>query len=301
MISWLGVLLSNTFALVFRDIGLSHEINIPNPTRLWSLAGFPCKMMQTPNLPRLPRESPTAPMSADADHKTPHIAPWLAIILRPIHTVFMRLFFRLKVTGQEHIPKTGPVILTPTHRSRWDPMMLPCSTMRLLRSLTSHDEFVGVQGWFMKRLGAFAVNTRRPSASTLKTCAEVLRKNHILVIYPEGSIFYYPPDQVHPLKPGTAWIAIKVQHEMPDVPLTVVPIRIRYSQLKPKFRTHAELAIQPPIHVGEFLNRPEKEAIRDLTLAIQSGMGDIVNPSTEEMITPRDPNAAPKRSYGRRG
>src|SRR5262249_54454158 len=76
--------------------------------------------------------------------KTPHVSAWLARLLRPIHTVFMTTFFRLRVVGRENIPKTGPVILAPTHRSRWDPMVLGCATRRLMRSMASHDEFVGI-------------------------------------------------------------------------------------------------------------------------------------------------------------
>jgi 1-acyl-sn-glycerol-3-phosphate acyltransferase len=223
------------------------------------------------------------------DVQVPRVSRWLVHLLRPIHTLFMPCFFRLKVTGRAHIPKTGPVILAPTHRSRWDPMLMPCVTMRLLRSMASLDEFVGIQGWFMRHLGAFAVNTRRPSASTLKVCAKILLGRDLLVIYPEGGIFYYPPDHVHPLKPGTAWLALKVQHEMPDADLRVVPIRIRYSQIKPKFRSGAEVVIEPPISVRDYLGMPEKDAIRGLTAAIQERMGDIVNTSTAEASPPRKP------------
>jgi 1-acyl-sn-glycerol-3-phosphate acyltransferase len=240
-------------------------------------------------------------MASEADaNKTPHVSRWLAFILRPIHTLFMPSFFRLRVLGRANIPRTGPVILAPTHRSRWDPMLLGCATLRLMRFMASHDEFVGLQGWFMRHLGAFGVNTKRPSAGTLKTCAQVLLGRDVLVIFPEGSIFYYPPDHVHPLKPGVAWLALKVQHEMPGTTLNVVPIRVRYSKLRPKFRSGAELDIRPGLRVTDYLNRPEKDAIRDLTQDIQAAMGDVVNSSTVEMITPRDATATQKRSYGAR-
>jgi 1-acyl-sn-glycerol-3-phosphate acyltransferase len=229
----------------------------------------------------------------------PRISPLLVFVLRPIHTLFVPAFFRIKVRHKERIPNHGPVILTPTHRSRWDPMIMPYLTRRLLRSMASHDEFVGVQGWFMGRLGAFPVNTRRPSPSTLKRCVEILESNDVLVIYPEGTIFYYPPDHVHPLRPGTAWIALRAQQAMPDSSVAVVPVRIRYSQLKPKFRSGVDVLVQPPIWVKDYLASPERDAIRGLTEAIQAGMGDVVNSSRQEMSTPRDPNAPRQRGvYG---
>jgi 1-acyl-sn-glycerol-3-phosphate acyltransferase len=222
-----------------------------------------------------------------SDDPRPHITPWLAWMLRPIHNVFVPSYFRLTVRHADRIPRHGPVILTPTHRSRWDPVVLPWLTNRLLRSMASHDEFVGVQGWFMRNLGAFPVNTRRPSAGAIKACEEILRSGQILVIYPEGTIYRLPPDHVHTLKPGTAWVALKVQEEMPELPIPILPVRIRYGQTEPKFRTAVEVEVREPILVSDYLDRPEKEAIRALTAAIQAGMGDTVDDSRDRMDPPR--------------
>ncbi|GIW86073.1 MAG: hypothetical protein KatS3mg108_0397 [Isosphaeraceae bacterium] len=245
--------------------------------------------------PATGRDRPT-----ESDSHVPRPAIWLAVLLRPIHTIFMPFFFRLTMRGQHHIPTQGPVLLTPVHRSRWDPILLACLTRRGLQFMASHDEFVGLQGWMMRMFGTVPVNTRRPSPGTLKACAELLREGrNALVIFPEGSIYYYPPNQVHPLRPGTAWIALKVQREIPDQPVRIVPVRIRYSQLKPKFRSGAGAEAYPPIEVRDYLNLPEKQAIAALTAAIQAGMGDIVNTSKKEMITPRDQQPPRRRPYGR--
>ncbi len=220
----------------------------------------------------------------------PPVSPWLARLLRPIHTAFIPAYFRLTVRDRERIPRTGPVLLCPTHRSRWDPVILPWLTGRLLRSMTSHDEIAGLAGWFMRRLGAFAVNTRRPTPGTFKACLAVLRAGQVLVIYPEGTIFYYPPDHVHPLRPGPAWIALKVQQELPPgESLQVVPIRFRYGHVFPRFRTPVEVLVHEPIAVADYLDRPERQAIADLTAAIQAGLGDVVNTSLAEMCVPRTP------------
>jgi 1-acyl-sn-glycerol-3-phosphate acyltransferase len=235
-----------------------------------------------------------------AEDPNPHITPWLATLLRPIHTVFVPAYFRIKLLHADRVPAQGPIIFTPTHRSRWDPMLIPWISWRLPRSMASHDEFVGVQGWFMRNLGAFPVNTRRPSPSAIKACEAILRAGQLLVIYPEGTIYRLPPDHVHPLKPGTAWVALKVQQEMPETPIPVFPIRIRYGDRFPRFRTKVEVEVREPILVSDYLDRPEKEAIRDLTAAIQAGMGDVVDDSDGARDAPRDasgrlpdPHAAP--------
>ena len=68
----------------------------------------------------------------------PYVSRWLAAILFPLHAVFMRRYFRIEVSGEGNIPESGPFILAPTHRSRWDAFMLVlrCSSAIAL----FHDE-----------------------------------------------------------------------------------------------------------------------------------------------------------------
>src|ERR671932_519815 len=41
------------------------------------------------------------------------------------------LYFRkISVSGQENLPHSGPVILAPTHRARWDSLVLPLAAGR---------------------------------------------------------------------------------------------------------------------------------------------------------------------------
>lgn len=224
----------------------------------------------------------------DSHAAVPRVSGGLIALLRPIHRLFIPAYFRLTVRHAARIPRTGPVLLCPTHRSRWDPVILPWLTRRVLRSMTSHDEIIGLQGVFMRRLGAFAVNTRRPSPGTFRACLSVLHTGQVLVIYPEGTIFSYPPDQVHPLRPGTAWIALKVQQGLPPgQTLQIVPIRFRYGRVHPKFRTAVEIEVREPIAVAGYLDQPERQAIAALTAAIQVGLGDVVNTSRAEMSVPR--------------
>ena len=156
---------------------------------------------------------------------------WLAAILFPIHFLFMRIYFKIEVSGAHHIPASGPFILAPVHRSRWDPFMLYSPWLgHILHFMTSHDEVVGVQGWFMRRLGAFPINTQRPSSSVIRHCKELISLGEALVIFPEGNLFYYEPGEVHPLKPGVAWLALNCQRDLGDVNLAIIPVRLVYSE-----------------------------------------------------------------------
>ncbi|WP_218079942.1 lysophospholipid acyltransferase family protein [Anthocerotibacter panamensis] len=196
----------------------------------------------------------------------------------------MSLYFEVHLVGEEFLPATGPVLLAPVHRSRWDPFMLyVLAHKRLLRFMASKDEFVGLQGWLMRRLGAFPVNTQRPSADMIRHCLELLSSQEVLVVFPEGNLYYYAPNEVHPLKPGVAWLALNCQRELPDLHLPVVPVRFVYADRVLGFRSRADIVVQKPLLVKEYLDLPPKEGLRRLTADLQQALGDVVNetPSLE--------------------
>jgi 1-acyl-sn-glycerol-3-phosphate acyltransferase len=208
----------------------------------------------------------------------PHISRWLAAVLSPLHAVFMRWFFKIDVSGEHNIPSSGPFILAPVHRSRWDPFMLYCAVARrFLYFMTSHDEVAGLQGWFMRRLGAFPVNTQRPSPSVIRACKEIIALGEALVIFPEGNLFYYEPGEVHPLKPGIAWLALNFQKELTDENIVIIPVRLVYSQRILRLGSRAKIVVGEPISVRDYLGLRFKEGIIALTAALQNVLGDVVN------------------------
>lgn len=223
-----------------------------------------------------------------ADEPRAHISRWLWWSLRPIHWLLMTFYFRVKLTGWQHIPKKGPVILCPTHRSRWDTLALYCATKRPLRFLTTETEFVGTQNWFMRRMGAIPVNTQRPEPSVLRHCRELLLAGQPLVIFPEGALYYYPPDHVHPIKPGAAWIALGCQEKLPDTPLSIVPVRLKYGERVLKFRSKIEVEVRPAIALSPYLEQPKKQAIRQLTADLQAALGDVVSEAPSDVPVPDD-------------
>ncbi|WP_287128004.1 1-acyl-sn-glycerol-3-phosphate acyltransferase [Candidatus Cyanaurora vandensis] len=198
----------------------------------------------------------------------------------------MFLYFDVHLHGTEHLPTRGPIILAPVHRSRWDAFVTYCLfPRRLLRFLTTQDEFVGLQSWFMKRLGAFPINTQRPNASAVRHCQELVLAQQVLVIFPEGNLYYYAPDEVHPLKPGAAWLALSCQKEAPELDLPVIPVRYVYSDRVLRFRSRIEVYVQAPLKVRDYLSLAPKEGIRQLTADIQRALGDVVNETPPDLRT----------------
>ena len=55
---------------------------------------------------------------------------WYATI-RAIVVGFCRVFWRLSITGLEHVPPTGPFVLAPVHRSNVDFAIVAACSKRL--------------------------------------------------------------------------------------------------------------------------------------------------------------------------
>ncbi|EKQ68246.1 1-acyl-sn-glycerol-3-phosphate acyltransferase [Leptolyngbyaceae cyanobacterium JSC-12] len=222
-----------------------------------------------------------APKKKAADPAPSRFSPWLLSLAYPFgrFCVFPAYFGRVEVTGREYLPGSGPVILAPTHRSRWDALMVPFAagyhvTGRHLRFMVSADEVTGLQGWFIRRLGGFPINTSRPAIASLRHGVELLEQGEVLVIFPEGNIFR--ENTVHPLKPGLARLAVQAETHG-NLGIQVVPMNIRYSNPLVPWRTNAQVHIGSPLRVADYCTGCSKKDAKSLTAALQAAM-EALNP-----------------------
>ena len=95
----------------------------------------------------------------------------------------MRFFFNKKkiIKNGLLIPKDSSVILAPTHRSRWDGLVLTMAvgrrvTQKDCRFMVTNSEMIGIQGWFLKRLGCFSIDQLSPSLSALRYAVNLIVK-----------------------------------------------------------------------------------------------------------------------------
>ena len=176
--------------------------------------------------------------------------------------IVLKFFFSKKkvINNGFSIPTNTSVILAPTHRSRWDGLVL---TMAMGRRVTSKDcrfmvtksEMRGIQGWFLKRLGCFSINQLSPSLSTLRYAIDLIEKGDQLVVFPEGKINKYGKKLI--LKEGLYRLA-KLATKKTDS-ITIIPIGIAYSKISPRFRCKFCLSFGQPISMNNYLKFTIKE------------------------------------------
>jgi 1-acyl-sn-glycerol-3-phosphate acyltransferase len=158
-----------------------------------------------------------------------YVSPWLYPLVSTGNRLFLqRFFFRdVVITGRSHLPSLGPVVWAVKHYSRWDPLVIGILGDHTTRYMTNANQFEGIQGWFIRRLGAFPVNLARPQKSSLQHTIELLHQGQTIIMFPEGGIVR---DQLlRPLKSGLARLILQAESTA-AIPLVIpiVPIAIHY-------------------------------------------------------------------------
>jgi 1-acyl-sn-glycerol-3-phosphate acyltransferase len=179
-------------------------------------------------------------------------------------------FGQIQVTGQVHVPQSGAVIFAPTHRSRWDGLLLPYALGlpdkgRYPRYMVTIDEMQGLQGWFIRRLGGFPVDTRSPGVSSLRYGIELLHQAQPLVIFPEGGrLLENRCAGVNRLHPGLARIALKAHQTQPHCEIKIVPVAINYRDPRVG-RCDVDIQIGAPLLVSHYVDAPAKRSASRMT------------------------------------
>lgn len=206
------------------------------------------------------------------------VSPWLAPLLyRFAQSLLLPSYFGpIEVEGRENVPRSGPVILAPMHRSRWDAMMVPYVagryvTGRDVHFMVSANEMKSIQGFFVKGMGGFPVDTTRPGASSLRCGVNLLREGRMMVVFPEGNIFR--DGEVHSLKAGLARMALQAG-ELGEA-VRVVPIGIRYSDPEVGWRSSVTIKVGAPLTTADFAGVKIKEASRQMTADLEASLNGL--------------------------
>ncbi|GFZ91617.1 1-acyl-sn-glycerol-3-phosphate acyltransferase [Okeania sp. KiyG1] len=213
------------------------------------------------------------------------ISPWLASLSYFLgrHILMPFYFRRINIIGKENIPKDGAVILAPTHRSRWDGLIIPYTTGRLvtgrdLRFMVSMDEVRGLQGWLIRRLGGFPVNPKNLTVSCFRHGVELMLNREMLVIFPEGKIFR--DRQVHSLKTGLARIGLQAESYQENLDVKIVPISLNYNPVIPRRGCSVMVRIGVPLSVKDYIYGSCKKQAQNLTMDLEAALKNIDGHST---------------------
>ncbi|MBT2417891.1 1-acyl-sn-glycerol-3-phosphate acyltransferase [Streptomyces sp. ISL-22] len=144
------------------------------------------------------------------------------VLLGPL----LRLLFRPRVEGLEHVPAQGAAIVAGNHLSFADPLLMPAVLKRRITFLAKAEYFTapGLRGRLtalvLRGAGQISVDRSGMAAgqAAIRKGLGVLAKGQLLAIYPEGT--RSPDGRLYKGKVGVAVMALAAQ--VPVVPCSMV-------------------------------------------------------------------------------
>lgn len=130
---------------------------------------------------------------------------------------------KFKVSGREHVPMTGPLILASNHQSYLDPMILGCGSPRMpirfmARETLYHNRIAGL---YFRHAQTFPVKRGGADRAAWRQFESLVKSGEQVSFFPEGT--RTEDGKLLPVVPGSGMLI----HRCPGA--SVIPARIRGS------------------------------------------------------------------------
>jgi 1-acyl-sn-glycerol-3-phosphate acyltransferase len=130
----------------------------------------------------------------------------------PIVAPLVRILFRVRVVGVEHVPLTGPAILAFNHVSALDG---PVLAIELARHIKRESRFLvaaeffrrRLVGWILRRYDQIPVHRGGGDRSAIDAALTAVKDGGVLAIAPEGSV-NQDPLALTRIRSGVARVAL---------------------------------------------------------------------------------------------
>jgi 1-acyl-sn-glycerol-3-phosphate acyltransferase len=184
-------------------------------------------------------------------------------ILRPV----LMFVYRVRITGREHVPESGPCVLAANHVSVMDGFFLGIAVTRQVRFMAKAElHRVPIVKQILEGAGAFPVERGADAGRAIAAAVKLLERGAVVGVFPEGTSL---PDQKRGYKRGAARLALAT-----GAPL--IPVALVGTHLTLEPRTHRIRLPRVRIKIGEPLRverqEPTEEAATELTARLQAAI-----------------------------
>lgn len=172
----------------------------------------------------------------------------------------LKLSYRnIRYVGLDKVPQDGSVIYAPNHTNAlMDALVILAMDRKLKVFVARADIFrrplLAKIFTFLKIMPIMRIRDGfdevKKNNQTIEKAVDVLRDKVPFCIFPEGQ--HQAKYSSLPLSKGIFRIAFQAQELMPDTPLYIVPVGMRYGSFF-RFRSTVRVEIGDPINVGQFI------------------------------------------------
>ncbi|HJV14910.1 MAG TPA: lysophospholipid acyltransferase family protein [Propionibacteriaceae bacterium] len=214
-------------------------------------------------------------VSPDLPHTDQLPAPkeWVLRLTRPLVRSWLRLGWRVKVHGGQHVPRSGPVILAANHIGLLDGPALVAFTRRLTFAMVKREAFTGAVGQLLIHVGQISLNRREIDPQAIRRAVQVLRAGKVLAVFPEG---VRSGGEVGWAKGGAAYLAMV--SGAPIVPVAILGTREpgQHKNQVPRWRRPIHLVYGEPFTVPRSSWPRRKATVAEWTELVRERLADHV-------------------------
>jgi len=185
-------------------------------------------------------------VSAGGSHGDPLTEPVPLAIVRRTAAGLLRLIFRLRITGLEHLPRGGPVLLAGNHTGFLDGpivfIMLPRPAFFLVKSELYDTPFRPI----LQFARQIPVRRGTPDRAALRQALDVLRAGGVLGVFPEGT---RGEGRLETVQHGIGYLALRAGCPVVPVACVGTAAALPKGRRFPKWRAPVEIIFGPMFHV----------------------------------------------------
>jgi len=188
---------------------------------------------------------------------------WFARIVLALPIFYLT---RHRVTGREHVPESGALLIVTNHLSDRDP---PVSGMAVLPRRLYYFAKVElfrnrIMAWLLRGWGAFPVERGQADREAFRTARGILKRGDALLFFPEGT--RSSNGQLGAPFPGAGSLGL-------DPSVTILPIGIWGSQ---DGILTARAAIGPPVVVDDLTEGSRSERAQIAVERMMEAIGHLI-------------------------
>ena len=129
------------------------------------------------------------------------------LALKAVGVFLLKILYHAESEQREKIPIKGPLVVAANHFSYMDPIVLQSMFPRRISFMMTELYYEGRGKWLFKLLRCICVKEEGSNIAALKGGMEVLKKNGVLGIFPEGGVS--KEGRLQGGNPGIGFLAIK--------------------------------------------------------------------------------------------
>ena len=120
--------------------------------------------------------------------------------------IFIPTFGSIRVTGREHVPRDGPLIIVANHQSNADPPVMVYAVPRPVFFMAKRSLFWGpIVSYLLRAVHVYPVDRDGRDVDALKWALHTLNSGKALLVFPEGT---RSPGGLRKATDGLAYLAL---------------------------------------------------------------------------------------------